>query len=330
MIFHFLICILLLLLLILILYFYFLIKIDIVYTWVDDTILDKNIASAQLKNNNEILYSLRSVCKYAKWFNHIFLIVSDTQKLPNWLDTTKIFIIRHSQIIPKKYLPTFNSIAIESFIHYIPNLSEYYIYFNDDMILLNQTFISDFFDFFHKPIETKCHSIQSAVSFNDINNYSFENMMLFNNLLLNKYFKKESNRYQSQHIPSSNKKSFQFELDKFLNNIYINNTNIHDFSKKSKYRQNMNIARYSLFKKYWNIYKYKCKEKRFEMNFIEISHLKSKKDDILKITNSKNKFLCVQNNIAYGDINESIGIKDFESLLIILQTKFPHKCKFEI
>jgi hypothetical protein len=227
------------------------------------------------------------------------------------------------------YLPTFNSIVIESFIHHIPNLSEYYIYFNDDMILLNKVFISDFFDFFYKPIETKCHPIKS-IPFNNLNIYSFENMMLFNNLLLNKHFKKESNRYQSQHIPSSNKKFFQFQLDQFLNNIFINNTNINEYSKKSKYRKNMNIARYSLFKKYWNIYQYNCQEKRFEMNFIEISHLQSKKEDILKIINSKNKFLCVQNNIAYGDINESIGIQDFDLLISILKKKFPYKCKFEI
>lgn len=44
----------------------------------------------------------------------------------------KIKYINHEDIIPKQYLPTFNSHIIETFIFRIPNLSEYFIYLNDD------------------------------------------------------------------------------------------------------------------------------------------------------------------------------------------------------
>ena len=42
-----------------------------------------------------------------------------------------------------EFLPTFNSTTIETMPHYIPNLSEHFIYFNDDMFLIKPTKISD-------------------------------------------------------------------------------------------------------------------------------------------------------------------------------------------
>lgn len=41
----------------------------------------------------------------------------------------------HDQFIPKKYLPTFSSTVIETFLHYIPGLSENFIYMNDDVYI---------------------------------------------------------------------------------------------------------------------------------------------------------------------------------------------------
>jgi hypothetical protein len=40
--------------------------------------------------------------------------------------------VDHTSIIENKYLPTFNSSAIESYLHNIPNLSEIFLYNNDD------------------------------------------------------------------------------------------------------------------------------------------------------------------------------------------------------
>lgn len=43
----------------------------------------------------------------------------------------------HKDIIPKEFLPTFNSVTIEFFLYNIPGLTEQFIYMNDDMYLLN-------------------------------------------------------------------------------------------------------------------------------------------------------------------------------------------------
>ncbi|GAG94869.1 unnamed protein product, partial [marine sediment metagenome] len=129
-------------------------KIDVVYTWVDSKdkkwLMLKKIFSKKIKNkpeesnnklrfNNidELKYSLRSLYKFSPWVNNIFIVVHDGQ-YPKWLNKneSKIKIIEHSQIFDDlNNLPTFNSQAIECNIDNIPNLSEYFLYFNDDMFL---------------------------------------------------------------------------------------------------------------------------------------------------------------------------------------------------
>jgi hypothetical protein len=63
--------------------------------------------------------------------------------LPSGLD---IRIVDHTAILPSSVLPTFNSHAIETVLHLIPDLAEHFIYFNDDMFLGAPVQPSDFFD----------------------------------------------------------------------------------------------------------------------------------------------------------------------------------------
>ena len=138
--------------------------VDIVYLWCNSNDLNwKNKKNLELQkynialendainecrfiNNDELKYSLRSLEKFAPWINNIF-IVTDNQ-IPDWLDTsnTKIRIIDHSQILPKDALPTFNASAIETAIHKIPNLSEHFLFANDDMFFGNPVEKSFFYD----------------------------------------------------------------------------------------------------------------------------------------------------------------------------------------
>ena len=92
-------------------------------------------------NINEIIYSVRSVLKFMPWINMIY-IITNKQTPPVELNP-KVKIIDHTEIIPKKYLPTFNSDVIESFIHNIPELSEIFLYNNDDMMHTRNVDISD-------------------------------------------------------------------------------------------------------------------------------------------------------------------------------------------
>ena len=95
---------------------------------------ESNFGDIRFIDNQELKFSLRSINRYIPWINHIF-IVTDKQK-PSWLiDHPKITLIDHKQIIPEEFLPTFNSVAIESFIDRIPGLAEKFLLFNDDMFI---------------------------------------------------------------------------------------------------------------------------------------------------------------------------------------------------
>ena len=124
--------------------------VDLIYTWCDNndtkwrkkrlkflqkfnpTLATSASNCCRFVDNDELKHSLRSVELYAPWVHKIY-IITDGQ-IPKWLDTSnkKIQIIDHKDIIEKKYLPTFNSNVIESYIHHIKGLSEYFLLANDD------------------------------------------------------------------------------------------------------------------------------------------------------------------------------------------------------
>jgi len=135
-------------------------NIDLVYLWCDgndkewlkrkavflnNAVTDIETAcKGRDANNDELKFSLRSVEKYLPWIRRIF-IVTDNQ-IPDWLNVShpKIKIIDHRDIFPSEALPCYNPMILEHFLHKIPELSEHFIYANDDM-LINKSVSPDFF-----------------------------------------------------------------------------------------------------------------------------------------------------------------------------------------
>ena len=133
--------------------------IDVVYTWVDGDDAEWNRArearlaglagthaaetaqtressgQARFVSRNELRYSLRSVHFFAPWVRRIHLVTAG--QVPDWLDVDhpQINLVDHSQILPADALPTFNSHAIETSLHKIPDLAEHFVYFNDDFFV---------------------------------------------------------------------------------------------------------------------------------------------------------------------------------------------------
>lgn len=108
-------------------------------------VLAKTANSARYTNHDELRYVLRSIYYYAPYVRNIY-IVTDNQ-CPAWLDAghPQVHIVDHREIIDPEYLPTFNSDAIESCLWKIPGLSERFIYFNDDVVLMAPTSETTFF-----------------------------------------------------------------------------------------------------------------------------------------------------------------------------------------
>lgn len=86
------------------------------------------------------------VKKNLPWIRNIYVILAQESQLQDWMKDEKVTIVYHKDIIPQKYLPTFNSNTIEMFLHKIPGLSEYFIYANDDMFPLTPMDETDFFE----------------------------------------------------------------------------------------------------------------------------------------------------------------------------------------
>jgi len=119
--------------------------IDIVYTWRGEK-FSNNIRESY---NYELKYSLRSIDLYAPWVNKIYILMNES-KYPSWVNpnNNKIIIVDHATTFKdKKYLPNTNSNAIETTIINIPNLSEHYIYFCDDVFLGRPCSYTEFFTF---------------------------------------------------------------------------------------------------------------------------------------------------------------------------------------
>ena len=146
--------------------------IDVVIAWVDggDPVLarkrnkylnratDDDINSAVLSthfaSNHEIRYCVLAIMRFAPFVRNIF-IVTDGQD-PNLDEDIRnnfperagsVRIVDHREIFEgfEENLPTFNSISIANMVWRIKGLSENFVYFNDDVILIRDHKPEDWF-----------------------------------------------------------------------------------------------------------------------------------------------------------------------------------------
>lgn len=102
-------------------------------------------AAARFRDWGLLKYWFRGVEKFAPWVDKVHFVTCG--HTPEWLnlDHPKINFVKHSEYIPEKYLPTFNSHTIELNLHRIKDLSEEFVYFNDDVFLVSPAKPEDFF-----------------------------------------------------------------------------------------------------------------------------------------------------------------------------------------
>ena len=137
-------------------------KIDAVITWVDGSDPKYQLKHQSLLKNHgdfkkqymqadEIDFCVLSIIKNAPFIRKIF-IVTDSQSPA--LDETKrlasldkVEIIDHKEIFSglEGFLPTFNIRSIDAVLYRIKDLSEKFIYFNDDMFLIKESNPGDWF-----------------------------------------------------------------------------------------------------------------------------------------------------------------------------------------
>ena len=141
-------------------------KIDFVVTWVDgsdrewlaekrkylDAASSATSSLAGGEANADCRYRdsgllkdwFRAVEKFAPWVNRVFFVTCGQK--PDWIDEScpKLRLVNHADYISAECLPTFHSNTIELNLHRIPDLSERFVLFNDDVFLLRPV-APDFF-----------------------------------------------------------------------------------------------------------------------------------------------------------------------------------------
>ena len=133
-------------------------KIDFVLTWVDGSDPDwlaqrreyqpgrgTDAGESRYRDWDNLQYWFRGVEKFAPWVNKIYFVTWG--HVPKWLNTAheKIQIVKHEDFMAPAYLPTFNINSIELNLHRIKGLSEHFVFFNDDMFLIDSVKPEDFF-----------------------------------------------------------------------------------------------------------------------------------------------------------------------------------------
>lgn len=171
-------------------------SIDFIVLWVDGNDISwqkkkasympgssSDVSAARYRDWDNLRYWFRAVEKYAPWVRKVHF-VTDGQ-VPEWMNTDcpKLHRVDHHDYIPQDALPLFNSSSIEIGLHNIPDLSDRFVYFNDD-IFLTAPVTPDYF--FHDGLPVDMAGLTRPGTGN-----SFFSMMNNNYQILNRYFERK-------------------------------------------------------------------------------------------------------------------------------------------
>ncbi|MFH0422994.1 stealth family protein [Streptococcus sp. A11] len=329
-------------------------KIDFVIPWVDgyDEVWQKD----RLKYSDKIFidndyrdwgllkYWFRAIEKNAPWVNKIYFITYG--HLPDFLniDHPKLVIVKHEDYIPKEYLPTFSSHVIELNLHRINDLSEKFVYFNDDFFLLNEVKPADFFV---NDLPREC-AIQNPVA--PARYDAISSLLINNTSIINQHFKKHQ-------VIKSNLFSwfnYRYGLLNLLNLIFIpwgrfvgfyehhlhtsflKSTFEEIWNKETELLHNTSLNRVRNFKtdvNQWLVKDWQVASNRFfprSVNFgrrflVENEYDAQKVHQFVKT--SKKKIVCVNDHVK--DVTE----EEFDKIIAIIKegfkAKYAEKSSFE-
>lgn len=282
-------------------------------TWINDFIKatgNYNPTGVRFRCWGTLKYLIRGIDKYMPFVKRIILILAKESQVPIWLDTSKVKIVYHKDFIPKQFLPTFNSCTIESFLWNISDLSDRFIYFNDDMFPLNQMGLSDFFTsdtphiLFHEHIHMNPQSM-----FEHQCRGALDTMC--DALHSDKYISGELVRPEHSAIPML--KSTLLQVHKLCGDSLIKSVS------RLRRKENINQYIYSYYQYYTGSYIPRMHRFLYVDIKDNLSYIKP------AILNSELQIIC---------LNDSDKIKDYkksrQELIDIFEEKFPNKCKYEV
>ncbi len=269
---------------------------------------------SRFRNRDELLYSLRSVYMYAPFVRKIF-ILTDNQT-PSWLDTDneKVKLVFHHDVFDKDTTyPVFSSRPIEFNLHNIPDLSEHFVYMNDDFFFsspINPT------DFFYYNGTAKIFPTKRLLDSRDIQKTDRATVASHKNST--NAFQKNfgtSPTGKFKHSPYSVRRSACFEAEKvFSEQIKI--------SKNNRFRSWDDVT-WSFVLPHYMLYKAFGVPAGIKSRYIDVNDdnlpfalLNSEKDKELKT-------LCINDTDSDHESQNEIFLKDW------MKTRFPVKAPWE-
>ena len=262
-------------------------------------------------------YWFRCVEKNCKWVNKVFLLVASETQVPEWLDTSnpKLKVVLHKEFIPEELLPTFNTMTIEMYIARIKDLSDNYVYCNDDYYFLNPTTEGMFFvDDYPVYRDNSEKLVRFGAYWLEAIDGTFYNI-LNNGIDLQKEICKENAHwYAIDHLPVSHKKDFENEIINKYYDKFIKANKTSRFRSKDKYCNHVYICLYKDLKPY------------YKFNNYHNSYYVTVKKDIDFEEHGNCDMICFNDT-------EQLSKDDFEDvknkMISFFEKRFPVKSSFE-
>jgi hypothetical protein len=285
--------------------------------------------SALSKDSGELLFSLRSMSKMLRSsIRKVFLV---TETPPNWLsdkalDSGEFEIVHPRVIMPPGTYPNFNSRALESNLHKLPGLGDFYITLNDDLYLGHPVSIHDFlsegtlklymsYDHPHDLDTTNTEA--EGASWWNTHKASMRNA----NRLLDQHFGYQKDRKKISHAPLFWNKAFVRDAHSIFKQS-LDNTSAHIFRSFYDVHPGFLYSHYMAQNKSIMAKVFPSHEKL--LVFPKKAHLATFCDIVSKGAEVSPRFFSVNNHMTLED-QQSLG----GWISSGLQTIFPEPSKYE-
>lgn len=327
-------------------------KIDFVLTWVDGS--DSQWQEARAKYDKTkaegnkavhyrdwgtLKYWFRSVEKYAPWVNKIHFVTCG--QTPKWLnsDHPKLHLVNHKDYIPAEYLPTFSANPIELNFHRIPELSEHFVYFNDDTFITAPVTEADFFQR-GLPCDSAAFSaLIPSVKGEVISHILFNDLLLINaNFNKRTSIRKNLKKWFSHKYGKDNLKNvYYMPVGKFtgfvnphLPNAFLKSTYSEVWEKEEEYLTKVCMNRFRTMEdvnqylmRYWQLVQGKFIPRNPNLGRCLTVGLDNETIE-REVKTMSRKLLCINDDPHLDDITEQM-----EWLTALFESVFPEKSQFE-
>ena len=263
----------------------------------------------RFRDQGFLKYHFRALEKNLPFINNVYLVVSQESQVPEWLNRDTVHVVTHKEIMPPECLPTFNSTAIEMFLHNIPGLSEEFIYANDDVFPVHaatkQSFIIDGKPCVHllqkKIINATTQFRKVIINSQDLVLPDYPNYPLPD---IGKYYRTE--HFSLCHLKSVHEEVWQNHKDEILKSI-------------SPFREVKNYNQYIFL--FASVFANKAVDVSMNGAYYEILD-KNLKSIINNITSGNKTFLCLNDCKLSSELDRVKITQTFDSV-------FPIKSRFE-